>query len=483
MRARTKLLLALAIFLVSFVVKSLHAVDFAPLMYTSEQPMGGLTELYDLRAVSMVEGHGILIPDDQKPSNTGLLSFAPGYSIFLGAIYASLGRNFFTAQAIQNAVNSLTPVALFLLAGMLIGWRVGAVAGLLAAVSHHLSYYSNFILPDPLCALPIVAAIFFLAKVREGHGRTVGPGRWRPYWFYALAGVMLGLSAWLRPNGMLLAPFLAAILVVIAARRWRELKRGAVLVIACALTIAPITLRNYLIYGEFVPISINLGIVLWEGIGEASGDRFGAVATDEAVGQQEVILYNNPRYKWWASPDGIQRDRDRVRKSLAIIIKHPVWYAGVMLGRMREMVKYSAYAPLVFRPTDRKLLDAVNAEPPPGVEAEREAIDRSALKIGESLSWLRPAARLMQRITKEAMLPFILMGTALVFALSWRRALLILIVPLYYLLFQSAMHTEFRYALAMHYFLFICAAIVWVLLGAGIAAVIKVVMKSRKQAS
>lgn len=46
---------------------------------------------------------------------------------------------------------------------------------------------------------------------------------------------------------------------------------------------------------------------------------------------------------------------------------------------------------------------------------------------------------------------------------SLRRALLLLMVPIYYLLFQSMMHTEFRYTLAMRYFLFVFAAIVWTL--------------------
>jgi hypothetical protein len=35
----------------------------------------------------------------------------------------------------------------------------------------------------------------------------------------------------------------------------------------------------------------------------------------------------------------------------------------------------------------------------------------------------------------------------------------LLAVPLYYLLAQSAFHTEYRYVLAIHYFLFIMAAV------------------------
>src|SRR5260370_1189659 len=115
------------------------------------------------------------------------------------------------------------------------------------------------------------------------------------------------------------------------------------------LAIAPITIRNYMVYGEFIPIQVGLGILLWEGIGDASGDRFGAVKLDTEVATQEAESYGEPRYAGsWSTPDGIKRDRDRTRKSLGVILHHPVWYAGVMVNRCTEMLKYSAQAPLVL---------------------------------------------------------------------------------------------------------------------------------------
>src|SRR6185436_13650958 len=38
-------------------------------------------------------------------------------------------------------------------------------------------------------------------------------------------------------------------------------------------------------------------------------------------------------------PDGIRRDKERTRESLAFIRQHPVWYLGVMLRRMWGMLK------------------------------------------------------------------------------------------------------------------------------------------------
>ena len=461
----TKFVFALLIFVISFSVKSLQAVDLEPVMHTAEQPGAGMSADYDSRAVSIAAGHGILMPNNQDPSDTALLAQAPGYSIFLSVVYSLKGRSYFTVQVVQNLINSVSPVLMFLIAGNLISWRVGVASGILAALSHHLSYYSNLVLSDSLCALPILIAVYVL--VRAGFRPRVS------LWVYALAGLMIGLSAWIRPNAMLMALAFAALLVVISGWRPRVILNGIVLASASFLTIAPITIRNYALYGEFVPIRIGVGIVLWEGLGDASGGRFGAI-TDGEVALQEVALYDDPRYaQSWSSPDGIKRDRDRVRRSLDIIVKHPVWYIGTLFGRMGAMLKDTADAPLVFRSTDTKLIEALSISRSADQTGQKmkernrqelETVDRSALMIGKSISWLRPPARAFQRVTKETGLLFILAGLAIVLVGSRRRALVILIVPLYYFLFQSVMHTEFRYTLTMRYFLFVFAAIMWTLL-------------------
>jgi hypothetical protein len=463
MRLRTKFIFALLIFVISFSVKSLHAVDLELVMHTAEQPGAGMSGAFDSRAVSIVAGHGMLMPDNQDPSDTALLAHAPGYSIFLSAVYSLKGRSYFTVQLVQNLINSVSPVLMFLIAGNLISWRVGIASGLLAAVSHHLSYYSNLVLSDSLCALPILIAVYLLVRASSRrHGSL---------WHYALAGLMIGLSAWIRPNPMLLGLFCAVVLVVIAGRRRRVILNAIVLASVSLLTIAPITIRNYLVYGEFVPIQIGVGLNLWEGLGDASGGRFGATTDDEVI-LQEVALYDDPRYaQSWASPDGIKRDRDRVRRSLNIIAEHPVWYVGTLFSRMGGMLKDSADAPLIFRSTDTKLKEALSISANQTRrrlrelnDREVETIDRSVLTIGRSISWMRPLARAFQRATKETGLLFILAGIAILLIGSRRRALFILMVPLYYFLFQSVMHTEFRYTLTMRYFLFVFAAIVWTLL-------------------
>jgi hypothetical protein len=58
------------------------------------------------------------------------------------------------------------------------------------------------------------------------------------------------------------------------------------------------------------------------------------------------------------------------------------------------------------------------------------------------------------------MLTLVAVGTLLLILARRKRALTILLaVPVYYLCAQSVFHTEYRYILVIHYFLFVLAAV------------------------
>jgi hypothetical protein len=459
---RTVSLIGVAIFAISFAVKSLHAADLSPAVHTSEQLAGAMTGEYDARAVSITSGHGLLYSDDQDSSDTCQLSHAPGYSIFLSGNYRLLGRSYLTVQLVQNLLNSLSPVVLFLIGGRILSWRIGAIAGLLAATSHHLSYYSNFILPDSLAALPVLIAVLLVADQPLNKKSSA--------WRFGAAGLLVGLSTWLRANSLILALWAGVFLVVCSPRRRRPaLVLGALFVSAWALTVAPITIRNYLVYREFVPVQIGFGITLWEGIGDTDRGRFGGPRSDGEVIAREEVLYNEPRYGYsWCTPDGIQRDRDRVKRSLAIISAHPFWFLGSILRRAETGIQYNAHAPLVFRADDKALAAAGATAREQVSDDDRLAFQRGewALSAGNLFEWSRRPVRAVQRIAKETLLLFIAAGIIMASIVSRRAAVLMLVVPGYYLLVQSLLHTEFRYTLPMQYFLFFFAAATWCLLAA-----------------
>src|SRR5262245_1113781 len=473
---RRRVALAIAIFLASFAVRALYAFDLSGVMNSWKMPGTRMAARYDEQAMSILRGDGILYPRVRpSPEDTGLLARPPGYALYTTGVYVALGRSAFGVQLVQKLLNSLSPVVLFLVAGRLLSRRVGAVSGFLAAVSPHLAYASNLVLPDALCALPVLAAVYCLT-------RGDPDGRSGLAWA-ALAGVGLGAATWLRPNVLLLGPFLAVFLWIVAYRRRRALLRGAVVAAASFLVVAPITIRNFALYGELVPVSINGGITLWQGVAGAGGQQFGAAARDKMVIAEETTRYGEPRYGgWWASPDGIRRDRDRYRRAMAVILDHPFWYARAMLRRMADMVDYGAgVAPLVAEAgvlpeqVERPDTSALHADRP-AAEPERppRLSDEACLAPGRLLWFARTPLRAVQAAMNATLLPLLIAGVLAIAVFQWRGALFLLMVPLYYFLFESMFLFEWRVAVPMHYGLIALAAsacvLAWEAARAGLAA-------------
>jgi hypothetical protein len=70
--------------------------------------------------------------------------------------------------------------------------------------------------------------------------------------------------------------------------------------------------------------------------------------------------------------------------------------------------------------------------------------------LGRAAGPLRLLLRPLQLAATAAALPLVLVGALLLAALAPRRALFLLVVPVYQIAFQSIVHFEFRYVLPMH---------------------------------
>ncbi|HEX8186046.1 MAG TPA: hypothetical protein VF747_14885, partial [Blastocatellia bacterium] len=160
-----------------------------------------------------------------------------------------------------------------------------------------------------------------------------------------VAGMFVGLSCWLRSNALLLAPFLAlAILFLID--RGKRLLYAVALVCATAVIIAPVTIRNWTVYHRFIPLSLGAGITMVQGIADYDEDnRFDMPPNDTAALAKDVEWHGRNDYAsdLW-SPDGIERDRARLSRGLAVIKSNPGWFAGAMLRRMGFMLRYNDFS-------------------------------------------------------------------------------------------------------------------------------------------
>jgi hypothetical protein len=428
------------LWIAGFAVRALHAVDLAPVMYSHDQPGTRMARRYDDAALAHLAGDGILYPRTwPDPSDTALVSRPPGYPLFLALVYGLIGRSAFAVQLVQALLGALLPVLLFQLGTALYGLRLGVLAGAMAACSAPLAWHCGVVTPDSVSSLLAVAVVTLLWR-----------DRWRPGWTTLAAGLLMGAATWLRPNFLLLAAFLSLGLVVASPRRRAAVPWALGMAAAAVLVVLPVTLRNWRIYGTFVPVSTNMGILLWEGIADAGGERWGARSRDPEVANEEAQHFGDPRYgHWWASPDGIRRDRERIRRSLEVIRAEPMWFAAASLSRVAAMLDYGQGGAEAVR-----VAEAAVGKGPTGATAGVAPVRAS----GRLAAFARPLVAVAQHALAATTLPLGAVGLLTLLIVSGRRLLFLSLVPLYHLVTQAPLHYEPRYILPMHGFVLVFAA-------------------------
>ena len=364
------------------------------------------------------------------PSRTDRAIYAPGYPLWLAAIYKLSGSR--SPVVVQNVQWVLDSFAVLLIVGAGVtafGWRVGSWAGGIAALWPLPAAYGAVPLADAPASWVVVGAAWMLlvAAKRKSFGWALG------------AGALIGVSCWLRANAILLAFFWAiAILMFVRASLQRRAWLAASVLVAAMLVIAPIILRNAIAFHAFVPTGLGAGTNLLEGIGETErGAReFGAPLSDRDLIEQERAALNVPPGAAFDLyyPDGIQRDRARTRKALGIIAEHPFWYAGSVVRRMAGVLKYAGepngiYGSAGINITSKKCL-------PPQWQ-------------GGMLAFLVNRLGMFQSVLRYVLLPLMIVGVFLAFRLDRGTSALMMTTVFYYLVIGSLIHTHIRYGLPM----------------------------------
>jgi hypothetical protein len=202
--------------------------------------------------------------------------------------------------------------------------------------------------------------------------------------------------------------------------------------------IAPIAIRNYLVFPDFTPTGGTIGVNLWEGLGETERGRNNGFA----FGDDKLLEHERNRMGLPAGahldlqyPDGIRRDRERTRESLAFIRQHPVWYLGVMLERMWGMLKVAG------DPVPYTGISGINVTStkclPPHWHGGAAAFGVNVLGA-------------IQSVARYLFLPIAAFGIYIATRTDWRVTCLLLTTVVYYLVPGTVGHTEIRYVLPMH---------------------------------
>ncbi len=359
--------ICLAIFTVAIGVRLLLWQDNRP---NFPRIFTGMVEHHKANAHLLLAGdvtHFITGP--APPGDANILTYPPGYPLVMAIVIRVFGDSDTSMRMFQIICDAIAAVLLFFVAAELLPIKASVVAGLLAALSPQLAYYSLLLLPDSLATLPILLALYLIIRAQK---RASLPG-------VLAAGVFIGLSCWLRSNALLLAPFLALVLLVIMerGRRWTS---AAALVAATVLMIAPITIRNLVVFHHFIPLSLGAGQMLNVGISDYDKERrFGLPGTDLETVSSEAQLYQQTEYALSLfGGNGIERDQERLKRGLAVVVRHPGWFAEVVLRRAVSMLRLERVSKVSMAAAPTHSLEVANHLTPAWSQEPKDFVAVSA---------------------------------------------------------------------------------------------------------
>ncbi len=193
---------------------------------------------YDERAAAMVGG-------DDVPADLPYYQ-APLYSWFLAAIYKAAGRDFTVVRVVQIILGVASLFFVARIGYSLFDGRTALIAALAGALYAPFPFYETQIMKTALGIFLVTAGIAATIRARGSFG-------------ILFAGILLGLSALVRENYLLLLPAGAVAVAWSRPEGDRSWKRALLLLLGGILAVAPVTLHNRAASGEWIAVTSQGG--------------------------------------------------------------------------------------------------------------------------------------------------------------------------------------------------------------------------------
>ena len=231
------------------------------------QPTAGLdTTVYVDLAWQVAGGNYTLGP--------GLYFVSPLYIYFLAAVLNAF-HSFTAVRLVQIALGTAAVGCIFVAAREWCGPRAAWAAAVLAASTGLFTFYEALLLQAALDPFLTAAALAALAVALRGR-RSVG-------WFFA-AGLLFGIQTLNRPN--MLIPAAVMVVLLAAGRRWRP---AVLMAVGLTAALAPVTVRNFAVAGDWSPVSSHGGLNFYIGNNPEADGTYHTVPgiRPNIAGQQE----------------------------------------------------------------------------------------------------------------------------------------------------------------------------------------------------
>jgi len=197
-------------------------------------------------AQNFLSGNGFM-------AGEGMKGFRPPlYPLFLSIFYL-LRFNLFGIRIVQCIISAITVIFVYLTGKKLFSERIGLWSGIIASVYPFFIFYNGFLLTETLFIFLTVITIYSLLILSERTSSSVK------------AGISLGMSGLCRPTMQLYLP-VSLIHIVCRKEQWKlKIKKMSLILLFFVLTLSPWIIRNYRVFGRFIPGTTMGGRVFWEG--------------------------------------------------------------------------------------------------------------------------------------------------------------------------------------------------------------------------
>jgi 4-amino-4-deoxy-L-arabinose transferase-like glycosyltransferase len=207
----------------------------------------------------------------------------PLYGYILAGVYSLFGRSYLPVVLLHIVLDCASITFLYHLCKRLFphGAWVGMLAGTFYAIYPYLIFQNLTQIDTPIFMSLLYAFLLLAVLLRERP--KLDAGAWG---IAALAGVVLGFMALSRPNALIVAP-LVGVWFLFRRSIWQSVVRLLPVAFVSVLVVLPWVIRNYGLYGTFVPVALNGGANFYQGNNEY------------------VVPYFNAGYdvQWVPSPD------------------------------------------------------------------------------------------------------------------------------------------------------------------------------------
>lgn len=256
---------------------------------------------------------------------------APLYPLFLAAIYSVFGHSFAAARVVQGVVGALLPVAVYSLGHRLFDGRVAIVAGLVVALYPMFLLYPLGLATENLFFLLVPATILCLCKAADTSHRGL----------FLLTGVLLGLTILTRS---VISGFLVLLLPWLwwyAADKRRALKDWVLILLPVAALTIPWSVRNTLLYDEFMFVESSLGFNFYLGYHPAGTGTFDSDIAVEFL--EEIGAFDEPSLETEKASHNLGMER-----GLGFIRDDPLRAVWLLLSKLSHFLRLDKRVLLYF---------------------------------------------------------------------------------------------------------------------------------------